>query len=66
MRLYLIRADKILEGKKPYFKFYDSDELETSEHVARISFTRVGYIEGREDGLPAGVKTSDGSLVHCT
>ena len=34
------------------FKFYDSDELETSEHVARISFTRVGYIEGGEDGLP--------------
>ncbi len=50
--LYLIRADKILEGKEPYFKFYDSDELETSEHVARIPFTRVGYIEGGEDGLP--------------
>ena len=49
---YVIRADKILEGKEPYFKFYDSDELETSEHVARISFTRVGYIEGGEDGLP--------------
>ncbi len=50
--LYLIRADKLLEGKEPYFKFYDSDELETSEHVARISFTRVGYIEGGEDGMP--------------
>ena len=50
--LYLIRADKILEGKEPYFKFYDSDELEESEHVARISFTRVGYIEGGEDGMP--------------
>ena len=49
---YVILADKILEGKEPYFKFYDSDELETSEHVARISFTRVGYIEGGEDGLP--------------
>ena len=49
---YIIYADKILEGKEPYFKFYDSDELETSEHVARISFTRVGYIEGGEDGLP--------------
>ena len=49
---YVIRADKILEGKEPHFNFYDSDELETSKHVARISFTRAGYIEGGEDGLP--------------
>ena len=48
----MIRADKILEGKEPHFNFYDSDELETSKHVARISFTRAGYIEGGEDGLP--------------
>ena len=33
-------------------KFYDSDELDTSEHVERVPFTRVGYIEGGEDGLP--------------
>ena len=59
--LYLIRADKILEGKEPYFKFYDSDELETSEHVARISFTRVGYIEGGEDGLP-GFRLNKGQV----